>query len=413
MTIRSQLLISFLITSLLPLLLVMSIALYQSVSETHALKRRAMVATIERGAESINRFFTARIAELTLYSEQEDVRTMDFTKMRPFLMSKLKQHANIYEKFIVGTPKGYFYNTSGGNPHVQGLRTFDDTSPEARPKHIRKRDYWKHVIGENPKKENLTYISNPMISYTTGVKQVVVASSILNHDQELVGLLGGSLPWKTIQQLIQQTQSEILEEFPEKTRFMLISRNGSYWYHWDPDRVIQIETKQGKLVKNEIGENKEHIRNILKEPSVQLSNIGNKMISGASGSDFIKDPRQDLNGYLFYAPIKNAGYSLAAYVDASVVQSASKTLVYFYLSLTFVTVCIVIGFWWYLSQKITQPLTRLNQTLEHQLKEEDYSAIPLDDVKEVENIKRSMNTLLSKIRALTHSDQPSKHPTKE
>ncbi|MFC3152659.1 hypothetical protein ACFOEK_16605 [Litoribrevibacter euphylliae] len=410
MTIRSQLLISFLITSLLPLLLVMSIALYQGVSETHMLKRRAMVATIEHGAESINRFFTARIAELSMYSEHDDVRSMDFTKMRPFLMNKLEQHDTIYEKFIVGTPKGYFYNTAGGNPHVQGLRTFDDTSPKARPKHIRKRDYWKRIIGENKDQEALTYISNPMISYTTGVKQVVIASSIMDQDLELVGLLGGSLPWKTIHQLILETKAEILQEFPDNTRFMLISKNGTYWYHWDPERVIRIETDQGQAIKNDIGENQERIRNILKEPSVQLSNIGSKMLSGISGSDFIRDHRQNLDGYLFYAPIKNAGYSLAAYVEASVVHSASKALVYFYIVLTLVTILVIVSLWWYLSRQITQPLIQLNDTLEHQINQEDCSPIPINDPKEVENIKHSVNALLTKVRFLTSAKNQASQP---
>jgi hypothetical protein len=398
MTIRSQLLFSFLITSVLPLMLVMSIALYQSVTETHSLKRRAMVATIEKGAESINRFFTTRMAEITLYSEHEDVRSMDFDKMRPFLMQKLEQQNSIYEKFIVGTREGYFYNTSGGNPHQKGLRTFDDTSPNARLKHIRKRDYWKQTVGKNKQHENTTYVSNPMISYTTGVKQVVVASSILNQQQEVIGLLGGSLPWETIHLLVEKTKANILNEFPQHTRFMLVSRNGTYWYHWDPERVIHLQLENGKIATDESGEHKSNIRNILKEPNVQLSNIGNAMVAGGSGSAFVEDPSLDMEGYVFYAPILNAGYSLAAYVDKAAVNSASETLRISFMVLTLVVVLLVIVIAWYFIQRIATPLQDLHQTLSRKLEDEDYSPIPLSGPDEIESTQRAINQTFDKLR---------------
>ncbi|GLQ32944.1 cache domain-containing protein [Litoribrevibacter albus] len=408
MTIRSQLLFSFLATSLIPLILVMSIALYQGAEETHSLKRRAMVATIEKGAESINRFFTTRMAEITLYSEQKDVRSMDFAKMRPFLMDKLSHQNQIYEKFIIGTPEGYFYNTSGGNPHQQGLRTFDDASPNARLKHIRKRDYWKQTIGKNKQKQDVTYVSNPMISYTTGVKQVVVASSILNEKQELVGLIGGALPWDTINNLVADTKNQILDEFPSHTRFMMIARNGIYWYHWDPDRIIRLDIQEGKLIKDDIGEHSTTIRNILKEPNVQLSNIGNKMVAGVSGSDYIKDEHLNMDGYLFYAPIKNAGYSIAAYVDKSAVTSSSDTLQMIFLVLTIITLLIIVTLVLWLTEKLSKPLMQLSKTLEEKSEDEQFTPIPLDGPQEIVEIKRSINQTIERLgpQKSAHASNP-------
>jgi len=69
-----------------------------------------------------------------------------------------------------------------------------------------------------------------VISYTTGVRQIVVASSINNDHGELKGLLGGSLPWELIETKLDTIKVQLEEQYPSM-HFALLAKDGSYWYH--------------------------------------------------------------------------------------------------------------------------------------------------------------------------------------
>ncbi|GAA3942453.1 response regulator [Litoribacillus peritrichatus] len=401
MKIRSRLLISYLFIALLPISIAMIIALFQSLNQTKQLQLQTMVASIETGAETMSRFFTERLTEISLYSEHEAVRSMDFPHMRPFLMDKLERHAGIYEKFIISNRNGYFHNTAGGNPHQNHFRTFDDTDPHAKLKNIRKRDYWKNTVGENGENLDQNYVSNPMISYTTGVKQVVVASTIFDDEQQVIGLIGGALPWSYMETLINNMQQQLKQYYPENTRFMLVSKDGVYWYHWDPKRVIHLQTnQQGKVAVDEIGEDKTIISNILKEPNLKLSNTGNRMIAGGSGYTYLNLDKEQTHGYLFYAPIKAANYSIAAFVDESTVNAPAFNLVRYYSVLLLITVILIaLGVWWN-SRAISRPLSNLSTALSDQARHQQLKPFTPKGPKELQDISTSLNQL---IRSLEES----------
>ena len=88
MKIRSQLLISYVFIALLPVSLAMGAALFHSLNQAQKLQIESMLLSIETSAESMSQYFTQRISEISFYSEHEDVRSMDFNKMRPFLMQQ-------------------------------------------------------------------------------------------------------------------------------------------------------------------------------------------------------------------------------------------------------------------------------------------------------------------------------------
>ncbi len=372
----------------------MGAALFHSLNQAQKLQIESMLLSIETSAESMSQYFTQRISEISFYSEHKDVRSMDFNKMRPFLMQQHGQHSDVYEKFIVGTKVGYFYNTAGGNPHQQMLRTFNDSDPQAKRKNIRKRDYWKTTVGENINNTNINYVSNPMISYTTGVKQVVVASSILDEDNNVTGLLGGSLPWKSVTSLIKRTQTQLMKYYPPSTRFMLLSKEGVYWYHWDQKRVIHLKTdQQGQSEVDAYGEKKSIISNILKEPNLALSNAGNRMVAGETGYAFLDLPEYNMEGYLFFAPVKAANYSIAALVSTDEINAPSIELAYYLgLSLVIALLFICMGIWW-VTQKLSKPLASLCSNLSLQVSTGKLEELQTEGPKELQEISSLLNQL--------------------
>jgi len=249
MKIRRKFTISMLLAALVPLFLAMGLALWEGSRQTKSMSIEQAFGQLETAAQKISGFFQIRMAEVSAYSEMPLFKTMNFSKLKPFLMSELARHQTVYETFILSNPLGHFYNTAGGNPYLGGLRSFDDTDTNAKPKSIHKRDYWLATVGKNNLAENVTFLSDPMISYTTGVKQVVVASTILTKDKQVVGMIGAALPWQDIRRRLEDAFKHASEHFNWNSKFFLISPNGTYWYHWDHKKVVQFKKNdQGKHV---------------------------------------------------------------------------------------------------------------------------------------------------------------------
>ncbi|NRB78013.1 MAG: PAS domain-containing protein [Saccharospirillaceae bacterium] len=244
MKLRNQILMLLLVAVLLPLTSAFIYAIYHSNKTTQELVFVSAQNQLKLSAKTLESYFETRKSEIALLAINADVRSMDFLKMRPLLMDVLSLKSEYYEKLIIGRVDGSFYNTAGGNPDQNMLRTNNDKQSDSKAISIRSRDYWNKTIGvyqfENDLKNTDIYVSNPMISFTTGVKQVVVASPILNAKGVVHGLIGGSLPWDYINEVIKEIAEDTLQTFEGAAKIALISRDGTYWYHWDREKTIQF-----------------------------------------------------------------------------------------------------------------------------------------------------------------------------
>jgi len=271
-------------------------------------------------AQGVGAFFRERKREADTLSRSSEVQSMNFSIMRPKLMEFLSDNVENIEKVIIGDNKGRFYNTSGGNPYKSFLRTTDDKDPKASPKSIVKRDYWKTTVGSNSFNERRLYISEPMISYTTGVKQVVIASSI-KREGIVKGLIGLSITWERVEKLIDKLKFKFLSL--KEPKVFLISQTGTYWYHWDKSKVVGLLKKDNKLVKDEIGQTISKVTKIIDEENQELVFIGNKMIIEETGHAEYK--AAGLNRYIFYRKVPGTTYSVGLDLEKeSVLMALSK-----------------------------------------------------------------------------------------
>jgi len=226
------------------------------------------------------------------------VKTMDFMQMRPYLIQAKIRLSGRFEKFIVGRLNGHFHNTSGGNVGNEMLRTFNDKDPGAKPKSIAKRDYWQNTVRDNTNGEHRVFVSEPMISYTTGVRQVVISASIINNENKLVGMIGGSVSWKEIQRVILSVKEELFKNYGEDVKFILVSSNGLYMYHWDKRKIIQLKKdKNNKFIKNSIGEKITVKLKITDEPIKELKIAGSEMLKGLPGHIEFIEPKTNKKMY--------------------------------------------------------------------------------------------------------------------
>jgi len=363
MKLKNQILFVLVISGFLPLVIAYIYTIWYSSSITEQLTLEAAEERLEVAAEKLSSFFNARLIEIDVYAKNPLVKSMDFNAMRPYLLNNLAQKKQHYEKFIVGRSDGTFHNTSGGNPDVNMLRTFNDKSPESKPKNIRKRDYWQVTVGDNVLNNHQLYISNPMISYTTEVKQIVVASSIHDSSGKTIGLLGGSLPWENVQQRINALRLDLEKEFSGLTRLALISKDGTYWYHWDKKNIIHLKKDlQGKYI---LGPNKEKqsVRTKLhdaKDPV--LSKAAADILSGENAIVSTREANENIHH--IFRPISSSGYILQLTIPDSVLRAPMwdliKTLIVIFIVSSLIAMVLAV----FLSKFLSSPLLNFTSSVE-------------------------------------------------
>jgi len=394
MKLKNQILFTLVISGFLPLLIAYIYTIWYSSSMTEKLTLEAAEERLEVAAEKLSSFFKARLIEIDIYAKNPLVKSMDFDAIRPYLLENLAQKKQYYEKFIVGRSDGTFHNTSGGNPDVNMLRTFNDKSPESKPKNIRKRDYWQVTVGNNVLNNHQLYISNPMISYTTEVKQIVVASSIHDSSGETLGLLGGSLPWANVQQIINVLRLDLENEFSGQARLALISKDGTYWYHWDDKNIIHLKKDlQGEYI---LGPNKEKqsVRTKLhdaKDPALRKAAAA--ILLGENSTVITREDNENIHH--IFRPISSSGYILQLTIPDSVLRAPMWDLIKTLIIIFMVSSLIAITLAFFLTKFVSYPLLSFTSSVD-KLKDRNLEKINIKTkTNEFENMFNVFNKLIS------------------
>jgi len=374
MKLKYKILIVLILCGFFPLAISFIFAIWQSSNTTNEVVLDNVKTSLSVSSAQLDGFFKSRLAEVELLAIQPAIRSMDFTRMRPVLMDALAIKKTYYEKFIVGRLDGSFHNTSGGNPNVMMLRTTDDTSPTALPKSIKNRDYWQHTVLNNTENTPTIYVSNPMISFTTGVKQVVVASSIIDNQGQVSGLLGAALPWQNIKALMNVMQNKLSVEFSGLANLALMSKDGTYWYHWQTEHVIQFaKDENNNVIINSDGEKTTKSTNISQLMPKHADKI-TKVTNQAGMYHFTVRQGDEKYHHLFYS-IPSTGFLLQLTVDNQILVAKTHKLIYF-LSIAFLLSTAVAFIWlMYFSNKILLPLQQFTEKIRH-INKNDLKEIP-------------------------------------
>ena len=353
------------IASLAPVALVLSFSLWTLEQARQQSIIDNLVSRTDLAASYLSDQYSATRREVELYAKIPQVKNMDMLPVLSFLKKEIVRHRGRYEKFIIGDIEGHFYNTSGGNPHQKFRRTFDDESPIAKPKNIRQRDYWKFTVGDNHKHENISFVSNPMISYTTGARQIVIAASILDSQQELRGMIGVSIDWNTFTVLMENTKSLYFTPYQWQPKLAVISGDGIYSYHLNKEKSVRLRRNDdGSLFLNEDGQTVSQSFGILDEKIAVLDQAYENMQQGKSGYvDFID--KNNEHQYFFYSPVKKTNYRIGLFVseDDLFISELSMFDVLSVMLVSVIGVIILVMLW--SVKNLISPLNRLSLHLNH------------------------------------------------
>lgn len=404
MKLKSKLILSMLMAALIPLTISMGLSLWDTAQQTRHLTIEAAQSELRSMAGKLSAYFEQHIATVNTYARAPVIRSMSHDRFDPFLKNEIQYHKNNFEKFLIGRPDGHYYYTSGGNPHLGGVASFNDTSPEAQAKSIAKRDYWLYTVGENKRNLNRSYVSNPMISYTTGAKQIVIAASILNKDGTIKGMFGGSLPWDNIEQRITLLRNELENHLPWDTQLFVISPEGIYWYHWDTDKVVHIKKDaRGRPQLNEFGEKISIRSKITDDPNPEFAAIGRRMINGEEGYRLITNKETGEISAVFYAPITSSDYSIGIRVPYQQVNQPVSQLIFTQAGVTIGAIFLVILTALFLSKKIALPIIALRDATNELAHGVWDSPVPTTGKDEVNDLNRAFCTMVASLKEREHS----------
>ena len=404
MRIKSKLVTYLLTISLIPLLITMGLSLGYTSNEVEKLTLQAARERVDTSAEKLSAYFSSRIAEIQAYSQTPLLTSMDWHPIRDFLRTEVKRHQGVYEKFILSEPSSHFRNTTVGNPAKDDYASFDDSNPDAKLKSIRKRGYWQALIGTNINAEPRTHVSNPMISYTTGVKQVVVGSSILSPDGQLIGMLGGGIAWKEIENNINTIRNGIINDYGSEVKLSLVDSDGIYIYHWDPDKVVHLSLdKYGKPALNDIGEKIVNLSRITEESSEELVNAGRSLLQGKNGYSFYTsaDSKEEL--VALYAPVRAADYGLIMSIPKTTILAPVTSLQSYFGILILITASAVLLIAALTAKRVLRRIFKLNEASK-MIAAGDYERkIPPTGHDEISELAVTFNTMADDLKAREQS----------
>jgi len=400
MKLSKKLILTTLCTVLLPLVIVTTVSLWYITGQFRNLYIDSAQGYLRAGAEKLSGYFAQRVSEASTYANTSLIRTMDWQRIGPFLHEELKRHNGTYEKLFIGKPNSNYYRTSGGNPAYGGLASFDNTNPKAKLKSIAKRNYWQYLVGNNPMADARIYVSDPIISYTTGVRQVVVGSTILSESgPRILGMVGGTIQWDVIESLINEVRDGILKDFGRWAKVCLVAHNGIYVYHWDPAKAIHLKLNDnGRPILNEIGEKVAVRMKITEEPSKELALAGQEMIQGREGFSFFIDSELGQEMAIIYAPVRSANYSMAMVVPKVHILSSLKYLQWFFVIIALVSILLVMVIYLSVAKRITHPIEALSKATKNLAKGNWQTHISPNGSDEVRDLTLAFDEMASSLK---------------
>ncbi len=408
MSLRQKLFIALILAAILPLI---GVAIFVLVA-IHDFNEKNITQQLQQqlaaNANLLSERIAARKLEIQALAQHPLIRRGDFPGSLPFLKHYLAIPNSPYEKFIIGDSNGHFYNTAGGNPYLGMLRSSDDESTEAKPKSIYHRDYWQHIVGSSNSEIPSVYVSNPMISYTTGVKQVVIAAPILNLNNQVIGLLGGAIPWSVFDQWLTEIEKSLVIPGDMPIRLLLTSHDGTYWHHWEQSKIIQpVQDPSGNSLLDELGEARVSKYNIKEEPNTKLQSIGQQMAQGKQGYEIVTGHAN--NDIWFYSPISSAGFAIALLVEEQQVNQLTKTVFLQVTAIFIAAIMLVSLLTIYLSEQLSYPIKRLAMRLKQVMRQELEFR---DSIQDLVSDKETRKLVLACLNTL-QSDKRSPKPDRD
>ena len=352
LNIRKMIILSLLAVGLIPFILSISGITYFNADQFKQKEMDILQQSSDYAAAKIDYYFQSKMAHISHYANESRVKTMNWKEMGPYLQTEIKRIRS-FDKFIISLPDGTYFNTATeGNPSQNNLETENNKDPKSKKRTLIERDYWKATLGENANVGKPYFISDLMISKSTGEMQIMVAGSVYTGIK-LKGMIGGSIQYNEFAVLKDEILTDLKKNLGDSTDFYFITSSGKFLYHKDKKYIMHLEDdgKGGKKVV---------------EPTIydfnnkELSEIAKKSISGSKGFAYIENPETKQKSIFFYCPIPSAGYSVLLSIPQSYVYRNVYYNVIISAGIAAAFIIFILIMAALISGKLSKPIIKLN-----------------------------------------------------
>ncbi len=311
---------------LLPMLIGMAVELPYLQQQIQKTELQRFEAHLEQVSARLSQEFISLQHELMLYARTDTVREMKPSDYLPYLKKEEARH-EYFSSFFVANTKGHFFSTVAGNP-TQGMRhTFDNNDPNSRPHTIIRHPYWRYLVAENPNQARSS-ISNPMMSYSTRNRHIVIAASINDDEKKPLGLVAGIIDWSYINKRLARFKVNLFSDVSWDPRFFVTNKDGSYWYHWDQKKIVDFKVDaQGKIILNQDMQPVNQTHSLLDETQKEWQLAASAITQQQSGHFRYADPERKQNAIVSFTPIANTELTLGMVTDERQLLLAAEGII--------------------------------------------------------------------------------------
>ncbi|MDR3122268.1 MAG: methyl-accepting chemotaxis protein [Treponema sp.] len=394
MKLRKKLIFIFILISIIPLLTGIGIILLQSGS---AIRRDAQGFLSEYCVAisgDIKAFFERKagiVKSASFFPALAEMAWPEKKRALDPLGEELAQSDSIYTYLYCNADGSYYRSDNPGNPALGGLVTGDNSNPAAAPTLLNTRDYFIDLVGTNRAGEHRAYVSNPVLSKSTGKKFVLVGSSVIDQQSGAVaGLLGIYVEDHTMEGILDPLAAKIRENFGEELIFLIFSEDNTILSHREFDSALGKYTERALNVNEEIA-----ISNL-------PAGLQEACRSLAPGSSLSYRDESGARYYMTGAVVQGTGYRVVLALPESTLYGTILDIRSITVFVLAATVIVVFLFAFFLSGQITGPIVKTALTLKDISEGEGdlTKTVTVNSRDEIGDLAQYFNATLAKIKNL-------------
>ena len=303
---------------------------------------------VDNSADTIASFFHEKLAVTSTLARIEDVADHKWANVESSMKDVVS--AGTFEKIILAFNDGTYHNTGGGNPYFDGKQTSDNKSPNAKPSSIAIRDYFKDIVTDNKTGKSISYVSEPVISLSNGVRQIMICQT-LHKGGKINGMIAGSISWDLFAKELAKIQENAKATFGADIKFLIVNDQGNIVYHWDDTKMVRIKEENG---------NKVSVTSSITELPSQFLPYAEQMVARTEDFNTVEYRMSDGKRMLFdFCPIDGTFMTLGVFIERAPMfadlRSQLNVAIIWLVAVTLIVLVISFVF----AKKIVTPLSSI------------------------------------------------------
>ena len=302
---------------------------------------------VDNAAASVSAFFHEKTSVASTLSKNDHVVNHEWTDIEASMKAVVAD--GTFEKIILAFNDGTYHNTGGGNPYFDGKQTSDNKSPNAKLSSIAIRDYFKDIITNNKAEKNMSYVSEPVVSLSNGVRQIMVCQT-LHKNGHLNGMIAGSVSWNLFANELEVLQKQAKDTFGAEVKFLIVNDQGNIVYHWDDNMMVRVKEENGAKIS---------VTSSVNELPQDFSEYAQKMVARDESFMTVEYKLDNTSELFSFCPVDGTYMTLGIFIErAPLFAKIRSQLSFAAIWLIFITVLVLIVSFAF-SKNIVMPLSTI------------------------------------------------------